>query len=51
MQDKELLADAQKAKIGMSYISAEEVARMFAALMQQPPEVQKEMVKYIKFEG
>jgi len=51
LQDKELLADAQKAKIGMSYISAEEVARMFAALMQQPPEVQKEMVKYIKFEG
>jgi len=51
MQDKELLADAQKAKIGMSYISAEEVAKMFAALMQQPPEVQKEMVKYIKFEG
>ena len=51
LQDKELIADAQKAKIGMSYISAEEVARMFAALMQQPPEVQKEMVKYIKFEG
>ncbi len=47
--DKELLADAQKAKIEVGYISAEEVARMFAALMQQPPEVQKEMVKYIKF--
>jgi len=51
MQDKELLADAQKAKIGMSYISAEEVARMFAALIQQTPEVQKEMMKYIKFES
>lgn len=51
MQDKELLADAQKAKIGMSHISAEEVARMFAGLLQQPPEVQKEMVKYIKFES
>jgi len=51
LQDKELLADAQKAKIGMSYISAEEVARMFAALIQQTPEVQKEMMKYIKFES
>jgi len=40
LQDKELLADAQKAKIGMSYISAEEVARMFSALIQQTPEVQ-----------
>jgi hypothetical protein len=35
----------------MSHIPAEEVARMFAALLQQPPEVQKEMVKYIKFES
>ncbi len=51
LQDKELLADAQKAKIGMSLISAEEVARLFAALLQQPPEVQKEMVKYIKFDS
>jgi len=49
MQDKELLADAQKAKIEVGYISAEEVTKMFAALLQQPPEVQKEMVKYIKF--
>jgi len=51
MQDKELRADAQKAKIAMSYIAGEEVARMFAALIQQPPEVQKEMMKYIKFES
>jgi tripartite-type tricarboxylate transporter receptor subunit TctC len=51
LQDKELLADAQKAKIAMSHIPAENVAKMFAALMQQPAEVQKEMVKYIKFEG
>jgi tripartite-type tricarboxylate transporter receptor subunit TctC len=51
LQDKELQADAQKAKIAMSHIPAEEVARMFAALMQQPPEVQKEMVKYIKFDS
>ena len=51
MQDKELRADAQKAKIAMSYIAGEEVARMFAALIQQPPEVQKEMMKYIKFDS
>ena len=51
MQDKELLADAQKAKIEIGYIPAEEVTKMFAAVLQQPSEVQKEMVKYIKFGG
>ena len=49
MQDKELIADAEKAKIGIGYISPQEVTKMFAALFEQPPEVQKEMVKYIKF--
>jgi len=51
LQDKELQTDAQKAKIALSHIPAEEVAKMFAALLQQPPEVQKEMMKYIKFES
>ena len=49
MQDKELIADAEKAKIGIGYIPPQEVTKMFAALFEQPPEVQKEMVKYIKF--
>jgi tripartite-type tricarboxylate transporter receptor subunit TctC len=49
--DPEFRADATKAKIPVSYIAWEEVQKMFAALLDQPPEVQKEMVKYIKFGG
>ena len=33
----------------MGYIAPEEVLKMFNSLIDQPPEVQKEMVKYIKF--
>jgi tripartite-type tricarboxylate transporter receptor subunit TctC len=51
VNDPEFRADATKAKIPVSYISSEDVQRMFAALLDQPPEVQKEMVKYIKFGG
>jgi len=49
VKDEELLADANKAKMPVGYIAFEEVRKMFAALLDQPPEVQKEMVKYIKF--
>jgi len=49
VHDKDLLADAKKAKIGIGYIAPAEVAQAFVALMDQSPEVQKEMVKYIKF--
>lgn len=49
VKDTEFVAEARKAKIEVGYISAEEVARMFQGLLEQPPEVQKEMVKYIKF--
>ncbi|HTM59886.1 MAG TPA: tripartite tricarboxylate transporter substrate-binding protein [Burkholderiales bacterium] len=48
-KDPEFLAEMKKAKISTGYISAEEVARLFAAMLEQPPEVQKELVKYIKF--
>jgi tripartite-type tricarboxylate transporter receptor subunit TctC len=49
VKDQELLAEAKKAKIDFGYISPEDVLKTFTALMQQPDEVQKEMVKYIKF--
>jgi tripartite-type tricarboxylate transporter receptor subunit TctC len=51
VKDPEFIAEAKKAKIDTGYISAEEVARLFAGLLDQPPEVQKELVKYIKFGG
>lgn len=51
VKDPEFLAESAKAKIEVGYISPEEVLRMFQGLLEQPPEVQKEMVKYIKFGG
>lgn len=51
IQDPEFQAESKKAKIYMNYISAEQVLRDFTALLNQPPEVLKEMGKYIKVEG
>src|SRR5262245_193098 len=42
LRDPELSAEGAKAQIEFQHISADEVARSFAALMQQPPEVLKE---------
>jgi len=51
IHDKDLLAEAAKAKIGINYIPPEEVAKTFVELMDQTPEVLTEMTKYIKFGG
>jgi len=51
IHDKDLLADAKKAKIGINYIPPTEVEQAFVELMNQTPEVLKEMTKYIKFGG
>ena len=49
VQDPEFIAESQKARIEVGYIPAEEVLKMFNALLEQSADVQKEMVKYIKF--
>lgn len=49
LRDPELEADGRKAQIDLRHIPADEVLKGFIALLQQPPEVQQEMVKYIKF--
>jgi tripartite-type tricarboxylate transporter receptor subunit TctC len=49
LQDKELLDEAKKAKVDVSYISPEDVRKTVGGLLAQPAEVQREMVKYIKF--
>ncbi|HEU4353747.1 MAG TPA: hypothetical protein VFR66_17915, partial [Burkholderiales bacterium] len=49
VKDPEFIAESKKAKIEVGYISPEEVLRMFNGLLDQPAEVQKEMMKYIKF--
>ncbi len=49
VRDPEFLAETKKARIEVGYIPPEEVLKMFNSLLEQPAEVQKEMVKYIKF--
>lgn len=49
VKDPEFVAEAKKAKIDIGYISSEEVAKLFTGMLEQPPEVQKELVKYLKF--
>jgi tripartite-type tricarboxylate transporter receptor subunit TctC len=51
LKDPELEADGRKAQIDFSHISGDDVLKAFTALLQQPPDVQQEMVKYIKFGG
>ena len=51
IQDPEFQAESKKAKIDMHYISAEQVQKDFNAMMNQPPDVLKEMGKYIKAES
>ncbi len=41
--------DETLATSAVGYIPPEEVLKMFNALLDQPAEVQKEMVNYIKF--
>ena len=51
LKDPEFLAEGKKAKIDFNYISAEQVLKDFNSLLNQTPEVLKEMGKYIKLEG
>jgi tripartite-type tricarboxylate transporter receptor subunit TctC len=51
VKDPEFLAEMKKANIEVGYIPPEQVAKLLARLLDQPPEVQKELVKYIKFGG
>jgi tripartite-type tricarboxylate transporter receptor subunit TctC len=49
VKDAEFVAESKKAKIAVGYIPPDEVLKLFNGLLDQPAEVQKEMVKYIKF--
>src|SRR5262245_59989408 len=51
LRDPELKAEGEKAQIEFQHIPADEVLKGFDALLQQRPEVLKEMEKYIKFGG
>jgi tripartite-type tricarboxylate transporter receptor subunit TctC len=49
VKDPEFIAEMKKAKIDTHYIAPDEVSKLFAGMLEQPPEVQKELVKYLKF--
>jgi putative tricarboxylic transport membrane protein len=51
LKDPELEADGRKAQIDFQHIPADEVHKGISVILQQTPEVQQEMVKYIKFGG
>ena len=51
LRDVELQADFRKSQIDFRHISGDEVLRGFTALLRQSPEVQQQLVKYIKFGG
>jgi tripartite-type tricarboxylate transporter receptor subunit TctC len=48
IKDPAFLAEAEKAKIHMEYISADAVTKMFGELLNQPPQVLEAMNKYLK---
>lgn len=48
IKDPAFLAEAEKAKIHMEYISADEVTKMFGELLNQPPKVLEAMNRYLK---
>jgi tripartite-type tricarboxylate transporter receptor subunit TctC len=48
MADPELQAEAKKAQIDVSYISAQDVTKSFKEMMSQPPQVIEAMKKYLQ---
>jgi tripartite-type tricarboxylate transporter receptor subunit TctC len=51
VRDPQFLADAEKLQIDIDPISAAEVTKDFADMMDQPPEAIAAMAKYFKAEG
>ena len=51
LKDPGLEADGRKAKLDFRHIPGDEVLKGISAILLQSPDVQKEMVKYIKFGG
>jgi tripartite-type tricarboxylate transporter receptor subunit TctC len=51
VHDPQFLAEAEKGQLEIDPISADEVAKDFASMMNQPPEALAAMLKYFKAEG
>lgn len=48
-KDKELLAEAKKAKLPIDYVAAEAAMKVVREVLSQPQEIAQEITKYIKF--
>ncbi len=49
LKDKDLLAEAEKGKLTIDFVSPEEAMKVITEVLSQPPEVAKMLEKHIKF--
>ena len=49
LKDKDLLAEAEKGKMTIDYVSPEDALKVVAEVLGQPSDVVQELAKYIKF--
>lgn len=49
LKDKELLAEAEKGKLTINYVSPEDALKVVSEVLNQPPEVVQTLAKHIKF--
>ena len=49
LKDKELLAEAEKGKMTIDYVSPEDALKVAVEVLGQPPEVVQTLAKHIKF--
>ena len=49
LKDKDLLAEAEKGKITIDYVSPDNALKVVSEVLSQPPDVVQTLAKYIKF--
>jgi tripartite-type tricarboxylate transporter receptor subunit TctC len=49
LKDKELLAEAEKGKMNIDYVTPEAALKVVSEVLSQPPDVVKVLAKHIKF--
>ena len=49
LKDKDLLAEAEKGKMTIDYVSSEDALKVVNEVLRQPPDVVQTLAKYIKF--
>lgn len=49
LKDKDLLAEAEKGKITIDFVSPDDALKVVSEVLSQPPDVVQTLAKYIKF--